>query len=887
MPKPVTFGPGVQYLLAGVAYEILEVLNDGNILVQTMMPPQQKGIHQANWLRQHWRDGTLRFALPSETNVKEEKGLPFKISYEFADLHGFPRLLALETWHRYRLIYPLLKLAPRERTQEVIQERIKAYQEELLAELNEMLKERKPVVLLGHHIGKGIGPRKHKDTSAKDALDHLPRMEEKENDREEEETSAEAPVSLEDQKKEREGGPEPRGEVIARAKHFLSSITRRTVQRWIRRFKQGGGDIRCLAPSYHKNGPQDLYMIPAVQDALKKAIYIVYKKNRQAPVTKVHEKVKELIYTLNEGKLLHEQLTPPSRSTVYRFVAFIDPAEVGLAYIRQAAADRASTGQGPQPTRPNEQWEFDFARLDILVVDQVDRLPIGRPTIAAIRDKYTGYPVGIFISFEPPSYRLVMECLMYAILEKDHVKQTFHTRNEYLPYGVPETLVVDNALELHLDLELACLQLGIELIHTPVKKPWFKGSIERWFKTVDKDLIHTLPGTTFSNFLQRGEYDSHAYACMTLDGLWEVLHRWIVDDYTQSDHRGIGDRRPGSKYVPAKLWTRALEQDFIPALPPNREELLVLVSRTTERKVHHYGIEFENIVYQSTALRALRKLLKRPDAPEYVQVKYHPGDLSRIWIRNPFAHLYPTMRAGKPKYTAELENLYLEIPAVSQEYTAGLSLWKHLVIKRYAREELKRDIDEEALLLARAELQAFIYEEFRVSRKIRSRMGSARFIDIQIANWMSESAVTSPPKRFLPLPQHSPTGDTENEQKEPSPLVAPTKQMGLSGAAEELPDLSIPALSFDEDVELLVETEADEGQEEPPLEKLPPVPDKTAPSRRSGRPRKQNQRSQEDQGGEPSASQVAQPALTPPSPSAFGIEVSYNRLPQNSSGGAQ
>ncbi len=62
--KLLIFTSGVQYLLAGVAYEILEVLHDENILVQTVMPPQQKGIHQANWLRRHWRDGTLQYVIP-------------------------------------------------------------------------------------------------------------------------------------------------------------------------------------------------------------------------------------------------------------------------------------------------------------------------------------------------------------------------------------------------------------------------------------------------------------------------------------------------------------------------------------------------------------------------------------------------------------------------------------------------------------------------------------------------------------------------------------------------------------------------------------------------------------------------------------------------------
>ena len=71
--KSLIFTPGVQYLLPGVAYEILEVLNEENILVQTVMPPQQKGIHQASWLRQHWCDGTLQYVIPQETHCQESE----------------------------------------------------------------------------------------------------------------------------------------------------------------------------------------------------------------------------------------------------------------------------------------------------------------------------------------------------------------------------------------------------------------------------------------------------------------------------------------------------------------------------------------------------------------------------------------------------------------------------------------------------------------------------------------------------------------------------------------------------------------------------------------------------------------------------------------------
>jgi hypothetical protein len=52
-------------------------------------------------------------------------------------------------------------------------------------------------------------------------------------------------------------------------------------------------------------------------------------------------------------------------------------------------------------------------------------------------------------------------------------------------------------------------------------------------------------------------------------------------------------------------------------------------------------------------------------------VKYHAGDLSRIWVLD------------------AKEERYREVEAVNRTYTDGLSLWKHRVIRAYVREEMR------------------------------------------------------------------------------------------------------------------------------------------------------------------------------------------------------
>jgi len=847
MPKPIVLEPGVQYILGKgenqVGYQVLEMLAQGEMLVQNITEQGgKKLVHRQDMLRCCLFEGTLRFVLPGKSNLRENvstlrtaDGRALKTSYDFSVLSDLPTKIQDITRQRFELVKRIFSLRPGERTKDNVEVEITTFLDELIK-----AKGRDGIPdLLGNHIGKGTGLRKKKDMQSSII--------------ESTQTSAVKAYNIPTRTgKKKDRKPQ---------KPFVLSISYRTVCRWMEDFEQSRCDVRSLVPEYHKNGPQRIYIHLEVQDVVKRAIKKVCEENHDPTpmISTICLEFKELLKEENAKRSPDKQLSAPSDRSIYRFIRSLDPEELAELGMRQKKRGPKNDGedQPPKATRPNERWEFDFCRLDALIVDAFDRLPIGRPVLAAIRDKYTGYPVAIFISFEPPSYRLVMECLMYAILEKVHVKELFHTTNDYLAYGIPETLVVDNGLELHEDLEMACLQLGIELVHTEVRSPWLKGAIERWFRTVNQDLIHRIPGTTFSSFLERGDYASEKNACMTLDALWEALHIWIVDSYTQKPHTGIGPEWAGEG-IPAQLWKDALEHDFVPALPPSRDELLVLVSRTTTRTPEPYGIDFENLVYQSPEMKALKARMEQPQAekhmkwhgePGKVQVTFYPGDLSRLWVLDPF------------------DLHYFEVRAVSKEYTRGLSLWKHLVIKRFVRETMKRTIDEDALLEAKRRIQDLINEEFRQTQSIRSRLGAARWFDNQVVTWTS--GFSSRKEDILPE-TFTEIGRTSSEKGadklEDSPTALSDLVVNSTQTAEGISALSASHPPLMENVELV---HVEDGQREMinPITELPPMPE-TPPqmSNKKRRPRKQEKAS---------SSQTVSEAAN--APQSFGISVSFDR----------
>ena len=102
--------------------------------------------------------------------------------------------------------------------------------------------------------------------------------------------------------------------------------------------------------------------------------------------------------------------------------------------------------------------------------------------------------------------------------------------------------------------------------------------------------------------------------------------------------------------IPARRWEAALRTGLSPRVPASRDELLILLGRVDYRTVNPYGIEFEHLRYNAPALGALRYRLKGQRA----KIKYHPGDLSRVYVFDPFENCYleglpPVTRTAIPR----------------------------------------------------------------------------------------------------------------------------------------------------------------------------------------------------------------------------------------------
>ena len=80
-------------------------------------------------------------------------------------------------------------------------------------------------------------------------------------------------------------------------------------------------------------------------------------------------------------------------------------------------------------------------------------------------------------------------------------------------------------------------------------------------------MVHELPGTTFSNIIERGDYDSDKKASLTL----AELEKWFalaISSYHLSIHSGIGES-------PANRWKNAVNLGWQPFYVQNATNFLV------------------------------------------------------------------------------------------------------------------------------------------------------------------------------------------------------------------------------------------------------------------------------------------------------------------------
>jgi putative transposase len=438
-------------------------------------------------------------------------------------------------------------------------------------------------------------------------------------------------------------------------------VSRRQIYVLVGRYRKGSGLVTDLA-AHHSTGGKGGNRLPEpVDEIIRDLIRRRFLTRQKRSVAVLHREIARACVTRG--------YKVPSRNAVVRRISMLNPVEVGR---RRQGADavrplQSAGGEVPVISSILEQVQIDHMVIDVNIVDERERRPIGRPYLTVAIDVYSRTLVGMVVTLEPPSAVSVGLCLAHAAADKRPRLERLGVEAEWPMSGIPKSLFLDNAAEFKSEaLRRGSEQHGIRLTYRPKGQPHYGGIVERVIGTM-MNQIHELPGTTFSNPAERGTYDSEKMAALTLP----ELERWLalaVASYHGTMHSTLGQ-------TPAGQWAAGVAATGQPSLTPNQTAFLVDFLPVFRRTLRRTGFVIDHVHYFANLLKPW--IARRESMGQFI-IRRDPRDISRVWVLEPEGHQY------------------VEVPYRSISNPV-VSVWEHRQALARLRERGAAQMDEAAL----------------------------------------------------------------------------------------------------------------------------------------------------------------------------------------------
>ncbi|WP_425336886.1 Mu transposase C-terminal domain-containing protein [Xenorhabdus griffiniae] len=294
------------------------------------------------------------------------------------------------------------------------------------------------------------------------------------------------------------------------------------------------------------------------------------------------------------------------------------------------------------------------------------------------------------ITLEAPSAVAVGLCLAHIVCDKRPWLERLDIEMNWPMSGKPRQLYLDNAAEFKSEaLRRGCEQHGIRLDYRPRGQPHYGGIVERIIGTTMQMIHDELPGTTFSNPKQRGEYASDKLASLTLS----ELERWFalaIGAYHGLIHSGL-------LQPPAACWAEAVERIGIPAVVTHATAFLVDFLPVFRRILTRTGFVIDHIHYYADVLKPW--IARRENFPAFL-IRRDPRDISRIWVLEPEGQHY------------------LEIPYRALSHPA-ITLWEQRQALTNLRQLGRKQVDESMLFRMIKQMREIVTTAQKATRKTR------------------------------------------------------------------------------------------------------------------------------------------------------------------------
>lgn len=410
-------------------------------------------------------------------------------------------------------------------------------------------------------------------------------------------------------------------------------------------FRKRSERIDCESEQFIQDQIQEHYAIltrPSVNWA-----YSAYKENLQ----------KENAVRVENG------MTPlyvVSAKTFYNRIKELPQRALKVARLGYEVAEKESNvSKGHLPADyPLDVVELDHTLMNLYVIDDISFIPLGRPWLTAIKDRHSNILLGFYISFHAGGLKSIFGAIKHSLCSHQQAYERWTgIENPWPAFGLGNLYCSDRGADFKsTQYRSAIRDLGASYELCKVRRPWVKGSIERFFSTLERTFFETIPGKTFNSLQNRMDYKPKEQAVIRFSTLVFLIHKWAADHHNVTPH----SRKMAS---PLELWQEGVEL-APPRYPVFPQALDVILGRRLTGTIQNEGIQHLGLHYADPGLQELVNDIGKHKSVEFI---VPPENLGYIHLKDP-------RTAG-----------YMRVNCTRPDYANGLTLFQHQYLRREAR----------------------------------------------------------------------------------------------------------------------------------------------------------------------------------------------------------
>jgi len=226
------------------------------------------------------------------------------------------------------------------------------------------------------------------------------------------------------------------------------------------------------------------------------------------------------------------------------------------------------------------------------------RLEKVRMVLGAAICRRTHCVVGMILS-RTPSVEAALRLIEMTVSNKRRFAEAAGCKTPYDIFGIPESIWFDGGPAFNnSEVRSVLRDMKIDWDIAPGGLPHMRAMVERLFGMIDAQAISWFEGRTFSNVVEKGDYDPGKRTDTSVEELGRVLVRYVVDRHHNKPRKYLGGETPREAHL-------NLSEKYPIWGAPGADHLRNYFGFDIKRKLERGGIRFLNIRYRSADLHKL------------------------------------------------------------------------------------------------------------------------------------------------------------------------------------------------------------------------------------------------------------------------------------------